>query len=85
MLFCIGSSFHYICLKKRLNYVTIFLREHVKKRRRLSLYNAVNNSHYTDPSAIDFTTIKDVMYLGMHRKVQEAQLIWQFLKCLIVL
>ena len=30
----------------------------------LSLYNAVNNSHYTDPSAIEFTTIKEVMYLG---------------------
>ena len=35
----------------------------------LSLYNAVNNSHYTDPSAIEFTTIKEVMYLGMHNDV----------------
>jgi hypothetical protein len=32
----------------------------------LSLYNAVNGSHYTDPSAIEITTIREVMYLGMH-------------------
>ena len=32
----------------------------------LSLYNAVNGSNYTDSSAIEITTIKEVMYLGMH-------------------
>jgi hypothetical protein len=32
----------------------------------LSLYNAVNGSNYSDPSAIEITTIKEVMYLGMH-------------------
>jgi hypothetical protein len=32
----------------------------------LSLYNAVNGSNYTDPSAIEITTIKEIMYLGMH-------------------
>ena len=32
----------------------------------LSLYNAVNGSNYTDPSAIEITTIREVMYLGMH-------------------
>lgn len=32
----------------------------------LSLYNAVNGSSYTDPSMIQITTIKEVMYLGMH-------------------
>jgi len=35
----------------------------------LSLYNAVNGSHYTDPSLIQFTTIKQVLYLGMHNDV----------------
>ena len=35
----------------------------------LSLYNAVNNSSYTDPYAIEITTIKEVMYLGMHNDV----------------
>lgn len=35
----------------------------------LSLYNAVNQSSYTDPAAIEITTIKEVMYLGMHNDV----------------
>ena len=35
----------------------------------LSLYNAVNGSSYTDPSVIEFTTIREVMYLGMHNDV----------------
>ncbi|MBQ1927035.1 MAG: hypothetical protein II180_13055 [Proteobacteria bacterium] len=35
----------------------------------LSLYNAVNDSHYTDASAIEITTIKEVIYLGMHNDV----------------
>ena len=32
----------------------------------LSLYNAMNGSHYTDPDAIQIMTIREVMYLGMH-------------------
>lgn len=35
----------------------------------LSLYNAVNGSHYTDASAIEITTIKEVIYMGMHNDV----------------
>ena len=35
----------------------------------LSLYNAVNGSAYTDPSEIEITTIREVMYLGMHNDV----------------
>ncbi len=35
----------------------------------LSLYNAVNGSAYTDPSVIEITTIREVMYLGMHNDV----------------
>lgn len=31
----------------------------------LSLYNAVNNTSYTDPQAILFTTIEDAVYMGM--------------------
>ena len=34
----------------------------------LSLYNAVNGSNYTDPGEIEITTIKEVMYLGMHNE-----------------
>ncbi|MBQ9564615.1 MAG: hypothetical protein IJU98_03405 [Synergistaceae bacterium] len=35
----------------------------------LSLYNAINGSSYTDPEAIQITTIKGVLYLGMHNDV----------------
>lgn len=35
----------------------------------LSLYNAINGSNYTDPEAIQITTIREVMYLGMHNDV----------------
>ena len=35
----------------------------------LSLYNAINGSNYTDPNAIEITTIKGIMYLGMHNDV----------------
>lgn len=35
----------------------------------LSLYNAVNGSSYDDPSQIEFTTIREVMYLGMRNDV----------------
>ena len=30
----------------------------------LSLYNALNGSHYTDPAVIYFTTIEDAIYVG---------------------
>ena len=35
----------------------------------LSLYNAVNGSHYTNPEEIQITTIKEVLYMGMHNDV----------------
>ena len=35
----------------------------------LSLYNAVNGSNYTDAEQIDITTIRQVLYLGMHNDV----------------
>ena len=35
----------------------------------LSLYNAVNGSHYTNPDDIQITTIKEVLYMGMHNDV----------------
>ncbi len=31
----------------------------------LSLYNAVNGSHYTDPDALEITTIEDALYMSM--------------------
>ncbi len=35
----------------------------------LSLYNAVNHTHYTDPDSIEFTTIEDAVYMGMKNDV----------------
>ncbi|MBQ3423726.1 MAG: hypothetical protein IJH38_00810 [Clostridia bacterium] len=35
----------------------------------LSLYNAVNGTHYDDPSAVEITTIREALYLGMHNDV----------------
>ena len=35
----------------------------------LSLYNAINQSSYANPDAIEFTTIKEMLYLGMHNDV----------------
>ena len=35
----------------------------------LSLYNAVNGSDYTNPNDIQITTIKEVLYMGMHNDV----------------
>lgn len=35
----------------------------------LSLYNAINVSNYTDPEAIEFNTIEDILYIGMHNDV----------------
>ena len=32
----------------------------------LQLYNAMNHSHYQDPEQIQITTIREVLYLGMH-------------------
>ena len=35
----------------------------------LELYNAVNGSAYSDPSQVEITTIRDVLYLGMHNDI----------------
>ena len=35
------------------------------KKELLELYNAVNESHYTNPDALEITTIEDVVYMGM--------------------
>ena len=44
----------------------IFGRNDEKSQRwRLDLYNALNDSHYTDPDALEVTTIEDVIYISM--------------------
>ena len=35
----------------------------------LSLYNAINNSHYTNYEDIQLTVIEDVIYMGMKNDV----------------
>ena len=35
----------------------------------LSLYNAINGTHYTDPEQISIQTIRQVLYMGMHDDV----------------
>ena len=40
-----------------------------RKEWTLSLYNAVNNTHYTDPDSIEFTTMEDAVYMGMKNDV----------------
>ena len=40
-----------------------------KKEWTLSLYNAVNGSHYTNPEDIEFNTIEDAVYMGMKNDV----------------
>lgn len=36
-----------------------------EKKELLELYNAVNNSNYTDPEELEITTIEDALYMGM--------------------
>ena len=39
------------------------------KKWTLSLYNAINGTHYKDPEEIDINTIEDVIYMGMKNDV----------------
>ena len=39
------------------------------KRWRLELYNALNDSHYTDPDALKVNTIENVIYITMHNDI----------------
>ena len=39
------------------------------KRWRLDLYNALNNTSYTDPDALEVNTIENVIYITMHNDV----------------
>ena len=39
------------------------------KRWRLDLYNALNNTNYTDPDALTLTTIENVIYITMKNDI----------------
>ncbi len=40
-----------------------------EKEALLSLYNAVNSSHYTDPEALEIVTLENAIYLNMKNDV----------------
>ena len=42
-----------------------------KKEDQLSLYNAVNGTHYTDPDALEINTLDNVLYLGMKNDISD--------------
>ena len=58
-----------LMLRRKKAFEASHFRREENKAWTLSLYNAVNGSNYTDPDAIQITTIKEVMYLGMHNDV----------------
>lgn len=39
------------------------------KRWRLELYNALNNTNYTDPNALKLNTLENVLFIKMHNDV----------------
>ena len=39
------------------------------KRWRLELYNALNNTNYTDPDALELNTLENVLFIKMHNDV----------------
>ncbi|MDO4328851.1 MAG: hypothetical protein Q4C66_05900 [Lachnospiraceae bacterium] len=47
----------------------LFRRIFQEKEDLLSLYNAVNGSHYTDPEELEITTIEDVLYMGIKNDI----------------
>ncbi|WP_035767613.1 hypothetical protein [Butyrivibrio sp. NC2002] len=53
--------------KDRLFYRLFGSKEHPEWT--LSLYNAINNSSYTDVNTIEFNTLEDALYLGMKNDV----------------
>lgn len=44
---------------------TVFRMLFSDKEALLSLYNAVNNSHYTDSGALEIVTLENAIYMGM--------------------
>ena len=51
------------------------------KKWRLSLYNALNGSNYTDPDALKVNTIENVIYITMHNDISflidDQMVLWE--------
>ena len=43
----------------------LFQRVFADKRDLLDLYNAINNTNYTNPDELEITTLEDVIYMSM--------------------
>lgn len=47
----------------------LFLSLFSRQEELLDLYNAINDSHYTDPDMLEINTLEDVLYLGMKNDI----------------
>ena len=51
-------------------FITIFGKDTERSKRwRLELYNALNNTNYTDPDALELNTLENVLFIKMHNDV----------------
>ncbi len=51
-------------------FIAIFGKDSERSKRwRLELYNALNNTNYTDPDALELNTLENVIYIKMHNDV----------------
>ena len=51
-------------------FISIFGKDSERSKRwRLELYNALNNTNYTDPDALELNTLENVIFIKMHNDV----------------
>ena len=48
---------------------TVFRMLFKDKENLLSLYNAVNGTHYSDPNELEINTLENAIYLSMHNDI----------------
>ena len=51
-------------------FIAIFGKDNERSKRwRLELYNALNDTNYTDPDALELNTLENVIFIKMHNDV----------------
>ncbi|MDO4267230.1 MAG: hypothetical protein Q4C73_02060 [Eubacteriales bacterium] len=59
----------------------LFIRIFSEPRHLLDLYNAINDTHYTDPDVLDINTLEDVLYMHMKNDtsfiIEEILNLWE--------
>ena len=51
-------------------FIAIFGKDSERSKRwRLELYNALNNSNYSDPESLELNTLENVLFIKMHNDV----------------